>query len=278
MKTTALVFTTAALFAGSASADLLAWWSFNNTNNDSDLTNANGDDNTRNNFGHMLDANTPFDDGFYDDTAGILYPVYDNSSIDPGALVDATAFQDQSGIPPTSMFNAGIDVSGLAGDNFGTSTNNNWGTFGGTGTNRPVGTFGGGSLAITGSGNNGNSFTIVADLTGFQDISVSWANRGTSTGFDSRVVEVSTNGTDFNQIFSDTGTLTSTWDVESASAGSALDDAATAFIRFTLDGATSTGGNIRIDNIVLEGTAIPEPTSLALIGLGGLLIARRRRD
>lgn len=32
-----------------------------------------------------------------------------------------------------------------------------------------------------------------------------------------------------------------------------------------------------IDAIVVSGTVIPEPTSLALLGLGGLLIARRRR-
>jgi len=32
-----------------------------------------------------------------------------------------------------------------------------------------------------------------------------------------------------------------------------------------------------VDNFVVEGDVIPEPTSLALLGLGGLLIARRRR-
>jgi hypothetical protein len=34
----------------------------------------------------------------------------------------------------------------------------------------------------------------------------------------------------------------------------------------------------RFDNISITGTAVPEPGSLALLGLGGLLIARRRRD
>lgn len=33
-----------------------------------------------------------------------------------------------------------------------------------------------------------------------------------------------------------------------------------------------------VDNVVLTGAAVPEPGSLALIGLGGLLVARRRRD
>jgi len=35
---------------------------------------------------------------------------------------------------------------------------------------------------------------------------------------------------------------------------------------------------IRLDNLVTTGEVIPEPGSLALMALGGLLIARRRRD
>ena len=42
------------------------------------------------------------------------------------------------------------------------------------------------------------------------------------------------------------------------------------------DGDLSTG-NGRGVAAVLTGTVIPEPGSLALLGLGGLLIARRRR-
>lgn len=38
-----------------------------------------------------------------------------------------------------------------------------------------------------------------------------------------------------------------------------------------------TTGSINLDNARLTKTAIPEPTSLALLGLGGLLLSRRRR-
>lgn len=44
--------------------------------------------------------------------------------------------------------------------------------------------------------------------------------------------------------------------------------------------STGTGGGQEtlVDNIGITATAVPEPGSLALMGLGGLLIARRRRD
>ena len=37
-------------------------------------------------------------------------------------------------------------------------------------------------------------------------------------------------------------------------------------------------GNWRFDNITISGTAVPEPASLGLLGLGGLSLLRRRRS
>ena len=55
---------------------------------------------------------------------------------------------------------------------------------------------------------------------------------------------------------------------------SALDGAATAFLRVTFDGATSSTGNNRLDNIQFN--AIPAPGAIALLGLAGLAARRRR--
>ncbi|MFG0327477.1 MAG: hypothetical protein ACF8SC_09465 [Phycisphaerales bacterium JB037] len=263
-------------FASMATADdLLAWWSFNNTNNDSDLLNSTGDDNLRTNFGHMIDGNPPFDDGYYDPASGNLYPVYDAFNINPGLLVDPAA-HDAAGTPAASLFKAAININGLTGDNFASGTNDNWGSFSGTGTNRPDGgTFGGGTLSVVGTGNNGSFFDIVADLTGFDNINVSWVNRGTATGFTSRTVSVSTDGVNFTNIYADAGALGTSFVLETASAGNLLDNASNAIIRFTVDGASGDSGNNRFDNIQLRGT--PAPGALALLGLGGLVATRRRR-
>jgi hypothetical protein len=43
-------------------------------------------------------------------------------------------------------------------------------------------------------------------------------------------------------------------------------------IRITVTGCTSNNGNNRFDNILVT----PEPAALALLGLGGLFLRRRR--
>ena len=51
----------------------------------------------------------------------------------------------------------------------------------------------------------------------------------------------------------------------------------TAKLRWANDNSGAFGDSFIVDDILVEGNAIPEPTSAALLGLGGLLIARRRR-
>lgn len=48
-------------------------------------------------------------------------------------------------------------------------------------------------------------------------------------------------------------------------------------ITVTAAGIVTTGWNMGIDNLAFYGEVVPEPSSIAILGLGGLLIARRRR-
>ncbi|MBL8763826.1 MAG: hypothetical protein JNM07_06115 [Phycisphaerae bacterium] len=163
------------------------------------------------------------------------------------------------------------------------------GTFGGTTTNAVGADPSGGALAITASvGANSNNpvtangcfVTFQISMTNFIDLNVSFATRGTGTGFRSAQLAYSTD----NSSFTDFG---SPWDGGSSgtffvisrdlSAVNSLDNAANVYIRLTFNGATGGGGNNRVDNVQFNATLIPAPGALALLGLGGLVSARRRR-
>lgn len=76
---------------------------------------------------------------------------------------------------------------------------------------------------------------------------------------------------------------TSSWTEITYDLGVVPVGASAAFIEFSqgigpIDGVTNLAGTLLIDDIVLLGQAIPEPSSIALLGLGSVaLLARRRR-
>lgn len=131
---------------------------------------------------------------------------------------------------------------------------------------------------------NGKSMAFVLNLTGLQNLTVSLAAQRTSTGFTSQVWETSTDGTNWSSwgsfaSGSAAGTLASSFatsGVLSLAGTSALDNAATAYIRVTFTGATASSGNNRLDNIIFNADIVPTPGSLALLGLAGLVMRRRR--
>lgn len=120
----------------------------------------------------------------------------------------------------------------------------------------------GGSLTPQGGANNSNngmSILISVSTEGFEDIVVSWAQRGTNTGFNSRQFAWSADGgTTFTDFGSDSGTLGSSFQVQAYGlvGVSELNDNANVVFRITLDGATGATGNNRFDNIRVAGTPL----------------------
>ncbi len=123
--------------------------------------------------------------------------------------------------------------------------------------------------------NNGAQAIFSFDGANWTDLQLDFARRGTATGFDSLLIEMFDGSTllGTERII---GAQSSTWIANNFDL-SALNGVADASVVFTFNGATTDTGNNRIDNVTISGTAVPTPGAMALLGMGGLMGARRRR-
>ena len=157
----------------------------------------------------------------------------------------------------------------------------------GTTNNARQGDIAGQALSLqggTGNANNGRNLTFNVSTLGFSNIIVSFATQGTSTGFNSNQFQYSLDGINFVDFGAPYVPLTAFGTlplVFSLSSILALNNNPNAAFRIVFNGATSSTGNNRIDNVVFEGTngSVPEPTTVLLLlsGLGGLYKMRRHK-
>jgi hypothetical protein len=141
------------------------------------------------------------------------------------------------------------------------------------------------ALALANSAANGKSVIFSFNTLGFEDLVLSFATRGTATGFNTHAWAWSTDGVNYTSVVGNTAVTTSTFEIKTVdlSLVSALDNAPTAYLMLTVSGATSASGNNRLDNLQLNATPIvvPEPSAAAIVGgfgLLGLFMAARRRN
>ena len=138
----------------------------------------------------------------------------------------------------------------------------------------------------TGLANNGHHLTFNVSTVGFSNIVVSFATQGTSTGFNSNQFQYSLDGinfVDFGPPYTPLAAFGSVPLVFSLVSIVGLNDNPNAAFRILFNGATTSTGNNRIDNIVVEGTSqtsatVPEPTTAVLLlsGLAGLFKATKK--
>ena len=146
----------------------------------------------------------------------------------------------------------------------------------------------------------GDFYQAKFDTTGYSGISFSFDITRSSTGPATFIIEMSTNGgSSFSTLNASyaviaagaTGSGTTSWNSTTSQSafnssynlGASADNAAEVIVRIRalVDSVNSSnvfqaGGTCRIDNILVNGTAVPAPGAAALVGLAGL-IARRRR-
>jgi PEP-CTERM motif len=157
----------------------------------------------------------------------------------------------------------------------------------GTSNNARLGDAAGQALSLqggTGTANNGRNITFSVSTLGLSNIIVSLATQGTSTGFNSNQFQYSLDGVnfvDFGAPYTPASVFGAVPVVFSLVSIAGLDNNPNAAFRIVFNGATSSTGNNRIDNIIVEGTStttIPEPTTMLLLltGLASLAGLKRK--
>lgn len=143
----------------------------------------------------------------------------------------------------------------------------------------------------------GDYYQFSTSTLGYNTITVSWDQTASNTGPRDFNIQYSTDGTNFNNIG---GVLSvqanaapnPVWSSGSASAiygftaagPAVLNNQTTVWFRITNantiaanGGTVASGGTNRVDNFIINGTLVPAPASVALMGLAGLVAGRRRR-
>lgn len=131
-------------------------------------------------------------------------------------------------------------------------------SFAGTTINAQPGYAAGGSLSVQGgpaTSNNGAAIVLSVSSSGYQDLQLSWAQRGTATGFNERRISWSLDGENFTEFAVDSGALGSSFQLRSYdfSDVSDLNNQDMVFFRIALDGASNATGNNRFDNLLITG-------------------------
>ncbi|MBU9713071.1 immunoglobulin-like domain-containing protein [Evansella tamaricis] len=128
--------------------------------------------------------------------------------------------------------------------------------FAGTTINALGGYPAGGSLSLVGNANNNNYVELEFSTLGLEGIELSFATRGTGTGFNEHQWMYSLDGENWVEFGENTATRNTSFQLETLSLSNEVNNKETVFVRVYLDGATSTSGNNRIDNLQVNGTVI----------------------
>jgi fibronectin-binding autotransporter adhesin len=122
------------------------------------------------------------------------------------------------------------------------------------------------ALALVGSASNGQHAVFAVDMTGYSLLDVSYATRYSgATAFTSQQWSVSTDGVAWQPV-ENVAVDSTTFLAKNVATITALAGSSTAYLRLTVDGATSTSGNNRLDNVQLRATPGSLPSGTVVLG------------
>ncbi len=116
------------------------------------------------------------------------------------------------------------------------------------------------ALALQGTAGNGTYIEIAFSMSGYAALNLAFSTRGTSTGYTSGLWSWSVNGGGFTTLQGVNTATTSTTFVDKTvdfSSQTALNNAASVRLRYTLDGSSGQSPNVRIDDLVVSATRVP---------------------
>lgn len=187
-----------------------------------------------------------------------------------GALADTVAYWNFNSlvIPTASAPGAGgVPTSISVNQGTGTLSLTGWtglvDDFGGSTINAISPDASGASLSVVSNAGNNSYLELQLNLADFGDPIITFATRGTSTGFNSGVWSYSVAGGAFTTISGvNTATTSTTFALATVdlSTINAVDGQANVRLRYTLSGATNTTGNNRIDNLLVSATQTTDST------------------
>ncbi len=180
-------------------------------------------------------------------------------------ITGGTAAAAAPGSPTTYTANFGTGALYLNGTNGSSSwtslaSNPQLTSFAGTAVNAAIGfsttTTSPASLVVANSSANGQSMVFKFSMTGRVQLNVSYAAQGTATGFNSHLWEYSTDGITWTTAQT-ISSIPTNFASQNLTTITALDGAASAYLRLTVSGASSATGNNRIDNVQVRAALVP---------------------
>jgi hypothetical protein len=182
------------------------------------------------------------------------------SALALGQASDLIAYWNFNTTPFGDTVNADVGSGVLRLDTWGGNITD----FTGTTINALPGVIAGRDLALqvgTSNAGNGTFIQFDFDFTNYRDVHVTFAVQGTSSGFDTGTWSASTNNSNFVVFGNNTATQSGTRTTQTSGSTDILNNASTAHLRYTLDGADGTTSNNRLDNIQIRGTYIHQASA-----------------